>query len=190
MSTDLPKLRRRAHVAREESGASPLYLTLGGLRIMDDIAPLFLLPVTLSGGRRGPWSVQLEPQADLRFNECLVEWLRRTCDFEPEVLRRPPTDHSGIDMPRVFVELRAAMAARRLPFEVVVDARLALLEFSTMEMWRDLDDHWEALSENSVVAHLVTATADAPTATPCPSRSPPTPTSARSPCRYRRTVRR
>lgn len=161
LSTDLPKLRRRAHVAREESGASPLYLTLGGLQIMDDIAPLFLLPVTLSGGRRGPWSVQLEPQADLRFNECLVEWLRRTCDFEPEVLRRPPTDHSGIDMPRVFVGLRAAMAARRLPFEVVVDARLALLEFSTMEMWRDLDDHWEALSENSVVAHLVAAT-DAP----------------------------
>ena len=91
----------------------------------------------------------------MRFNECLVEWLRRTADFEPEVLRNPPTDHSGIDMARVFAELREAMAARRLPFEVVVDSRLALLEFSTLEMWRDLSDHWGELADNSVISHLL-----------------------------------
>ena len=54
LTRELPGLRRRAQVAREESGASPLYLTLGGLQIMDEIAPLFLLPVTLEGSRRGP----------------------------------------------------------------------------------------------------------------------------------------
>lgn len=91
----------------------------------------------------------------MRFNECLVEWLRRTADFEPEVLRNPPTDHSGIDMARVFAELREAMAARRLPFEVVVDSRLALLEFSTLEMWRDLSDHWGELADSSVISHLL-----------------------------------
>ena len=159
LRTALADLRRRAQLAHEELGTGALYLTLGALRITTDtggeaLAPLLLLPITLTGQRLGPHTIQLEPGAAVRANECLLEWLRRTNGFEPQVLMDPPLDGSGIDVPRLFAELRAALEHEGLPFEVVPDARIALLRFSTMQMWRDVHDHWRTFCSNPLVEHL------------------------------------
>ena len=164
LRTSLADLRRRAQLAHEELGASSLYLTLGGLRITTDagaeaLAPLLLLPITLTGARLGPYVIQLEPGASVRVNECLLEWLRRTCGFEPEVLRDPPVDEAGIDIRDLLARLRTALGDRDLPFEVVPDARIALLRFSTMQMWRDLGENWRTFGDNGLVRHLLEADA-------------------------------
>lgn len=162
LRTALSDLRRRAQLAREELGASALYLTLGALRITSDsgaeaLAPLLLLPVTLTGPRLGPHVIQLEPGAAVRPNECLLEWLRRTNKFEPEVLREPPLLDPGVDVPRLIEGLRKALHEAGLEFEVVPESRIALLKFSTMQMWRDVHDHWQEFTDNALVQHLVRA---------------------------------
>lgn len=150
----LQDMRRRATVVAEETGASPLYLTVGALRMDDRTAPLFLVPVVVEGPQLGPWTLHMEPGAEPRLNECLVEFLRREDGFSPTVLTSPPTDHAGLDVPRIFAELREALAGRRFPYEVVADMRLALLHFSTLTMWRDLHEHADVFTANPVVRHL------------------------------------
>lgn len=160
LRTALADLGRRAKLAHEELGASALYLSLGALRITNDagteaLAPLLLLPITLTGPRLGPHVIRLEPGASVRANECLLEWLRRASGFEPEVLRNPPLADPGVDVPRLLAGLREQLADRELPFEVVPDARIALLRFSTMQLWRDVHDNWQTFCDNPLVRHLV-----------------------------------
>ena len=58
-------------------------------------------------------------------------------------------------MPRVLHEVRTALAKSKHPFAVKPDVRLAILQFASIEMWRDLGAHWESFLENPVVHHLV-----------------------------------
>lgn len=156
LRTHLHDLARRAQVVREQSGAEPLYLTLGAMRIRGGAAPapLFLIPITLGGRRYGPWIIQREAQAEVRPNDSLIEWLRRTWNFHPDALSRPPRDESGVDLPAAVTRLRQELAARHLDAEVIPEARVALLAYSASEMWSDLTRHWRDFLGNPVVAHL------------------------------------
>ncbi len=172
LRTKLSAQLRQAQTVREETGASPLYFTIGALRYTAEsgasvIAPLYLLPIELRRTRPGAYAFSLSPGATVRANESLLELLRRTYRFEPDVLRDPPLDDSGIDLPGIFTTLRSQLAGRFLPFEVVADARLAILKFSTMDLWRDLRHNWVTFGENPLVKHLVEASGE-PFADPVP----------------------
>ncbi|WP_168582807.1 AAA domain-containing protein [Gephyromycinifex aptenodytis] len=166
MHQALTKLRRRAQIVNEESGASPLYLTVGALRVGDQLAPLFLIPIVIEGGRRGPWSIRMEAGSQPRLNECLVEYLRRRDGFAPGALVRPRADHAGIDVPWVIEDLRRALTRRRFPYEVVPDMRIVAVRYSTMRLWRDLRSNSAALSGNPLVHHLMQG--DGPFVDPVP----------------------
>lgn len=156
----LDGLRRKAKVVLEETGSNNLFVTLGALRWTDNrgnqaLAPLFLLPVHLEGRSGSTYRVTSEGDTAHLPNYCLIEKLRRDHEIEIPELETPPRDESGIDVPAILQAVRVAMTRNGKPFTVESDVRLAILQFSTLEMWRDVSDNWQQLMSNSVVRHLV-----------------------------------
>lgn len=156
----LVHLRRDAKAVKEESGATALFVSLGLLTWRagrDQVArsPLFLLPVELTGSRNRPYEIRLEPNAEIQPNHCLIEKLRQDFNLSLPQLEQPPTDDAGIDLPRVFRELRETFIQNRLDFGVEARSHLAILQFATLDMWRDLSENWEQLASSRIVNHLI-----------------------------------
>ncbi|MGQ0466145.1 MAG: DUF3320 domain-containing protein [Sporichthyaceae bacterium] len=173
----LTRLRGLAHRARtieEETGANNLYLTLGSLVWNVDgkplRSPLILVPVRLSTSARGQlYRVTLDESGAATPNYCLLEKLR-TVGLTIPKLAEPDLDHSGIDLPGVLQATREAIAATGLPYRVEPSADLAILAFAKFRLWKDLDEHWEAMLANPLVHHLV-HTPTHPFADPVPAPS-------------------
>lgn len=160
LGRSLDGLRRRAKTVFEETGSNNLFVTLGALRWKDArgkdaLAPLFLLPVHLDGRSGSTYRVTSEGDTAHLPNYCLIEKLRRDYEIEIPELTTPPRDDSGIDVPAVLQAVRRAMTLHGKPFTVESDVRLAILQFATLEMWRDVSENWQRLMSNSVVRHLV-----------------------------------
>jgi len=154
------KLQRAARTLLEETGNANLYLTVGALvhrtpSEKDARAPLFLLPVKIEGGSgRSPFEVRVDTTSVAAPNHCLVEWLRIKHDVRIEALENPGLDHSGIDIVSALPAIRDALVAHRLDMRIDEVATLAICQFSTFGMWRDLEHHWDILARNPVVEHL------------------------------------
>lgn len=156
----LDRLRRQAKVAIEETGNNALYVTIGALKWKDKsgkdaLAPLFLLPVRLEGRSGRGFTVTREGDEVALPNFCLIEKLRRDYGIEIPALEDPPRDESGIDIPAVLQTVRRTMSLHGKDFTVESHVRLAILQFATLEMWRDVSDNWELLAQNPVVHHLI-----------------------------------
>lgn len=156
----LDRLRRNCQLTIEETGANNLFLTLGALRWTDGkgsdaYAPLLLLPMKLTGNRKTPYHMAVAEGAEALPNYCLIEKLRRDFDLVIPALQDPPADETGVDVARIFQELRLALIEHQLPYTVEPHCRLALLQFATLEMWRDVTENWRQLMERPVVRHLV-----------------------------------
>ncbi|MBB2890647.1 DUF4011 domain-containing protein [Flexivirga oryzae] len=160
LGKSLDSLRRRAKTVFEETGSNNLFLTLGALRWKDNsgrdaLAPLFLLPVHLEGRKGSTYRVISEGDTAHLPNYCLIEKLHRDYEIDIPELSTPPRDDSGIDVPAILQAVRRAMTLAGQPFTVESDVRLAILQFSTLEMWRDVSNEWQRFMSNSVVKHLV-----------------------------------
>lgn len=156
----LDRLRRQSKTVLEETGANNLFLTFGALawrdkRGDDALAPLYLLPVKVAGRKGQRYTVRVEDGAEMLPNYCLIEKLRREQDLVIDELEHPPADESGIDIEAIFQRIRSVLTRHHLSFTVEPHVRLAILQFATLEMWRDISDNWEQLVENPVVKHLV-----------------------------------
>lgn len=167
--TKLTSLRREARSIQEETGANALYLSIGLLRWplsgsgsmkKEALSPLFLLPVELTGNTSRPYSIRVEPNSELKPNHCLIEKIRIEHGVSLPQLIEPPSDHNGIDVERVFVELRHTFLELGLPFSIEPEARLAIIKFSSLDMWRDVSENWRALMGNRLVEHLVNNSGD------------------------------
>ena len=169
--TDLPaatyptRLRALAHRARtvvEETGANNLYLALGMLVWSLDgrelRSPLVLVPVRLvTYGRSGEYRVELDDAGATTPNLSLLEKLRQVHGLQIPGLALSVDDGAGIDVDTALLSVRTALAGRGLPFRVEETAHLAVLQFATFRMWKDLDDSWQELLANPLVDHLVHA---------------------------------
>lgn len=160
----LTSLRRDAKSIKEDTGATALFVSLGLLKwksagtrgkAQEGRSPLFLLPVELTGSKTRPYAIRMEPNAEVQPNYCLIEKLRQEYDLTLPQLESPPADESGIDLPRVFQELRDAFLERGLDFAVEDRAHLAILQFASLDMWRDVGENWEELSKSPVVDHFI-----------------------------------
>lgn len=160
----MTNLRREAKSIKEETGATALFVSLGLLRwkssgsggaVREGRSPLFLLPVELTGSNTRPYSIRAEPNAGIQANYCLIEKLGQEYDLTLPQLENPPADESGIDLQRVFRELRELFLERRLDFSIEDSAHVAILQFASLDMWRDVGDSWKELTTNPVVDHLV-----------------------------------
>lgn len=157
------KLRYLAYKARtivEETGSNNLYLAFGTLRWKvadrDLRSPLVLVPVTLTTTSRGEsYRIALDEAGGSTPNYCLLEKLRLSFGLEVPQLQDPAEDASGIDLAGAFDGLRRALLDAGLPFRVEDTVDLAILQFAKFRLWKDLDEHWQTLSANSLVRHLV-----------------------------------
>ncbi|MHA7618118.1 DUF4011 domain-containing protein [Cellulosimicrobium cellulans] len=162
-TTQLRGLQRKARASLEETGTDSLYLTLGTLEWKEPTgskegrAPLFLMPVRLTGGRGGTaFTLELDDTRTLEPNFCLVEKLRVAWGLEIPELTEPGEDESGIDVAGALAAVRTTLLrAKAMTFRVEETSRLALLQFSTLEMWRDLRDSWPRFMERPAVKHLI-----------------------------------
>ncbi|WP_166790602.1 MULTISPECIES: DUF3320 domain-containing protein [unclassified Cryobacterium] len=163
------KLRYLANKARtivEETGANNLYLTFGMLhwRFNDRElrSPLVLIPVNMTSASRGSsYRLTIDEAGASTPNYCLLEKLRASFGLEIAGLATPGEDASGIDLGAAFTAVREAIAAAGLPFRVEETVELSILQFAKFRLWKDLDENWEALSQNSLVAHLINTPLDA-----------------------------
>ena len=157
------KLRYLAYKAKtivEETGSNNLYLAFGMLRWHfadhDLRSPLILVPVTLTTTSRGEtYRITLDEAGGSTPNFCLLEKLRLSFGLEVPQMQDPAEDASGIDLSATFDALRSALLAARLPFRVEETVDLAILQFAKFPLWKDLDEHWQTLSTNPLVRHLI-----------------------------------
>ncbi len=162
MDLRLVNLYRSAKHDLEEGGANTLFIAIGFLSWKESEhsekawkAPLILIPVVLE--RK---SVQAGFKLIMRddepiFNPTLIEMLR--ADYQitlPQLEGELPTDHSGLDIPKILQTVRAAIRDIK-GWEVTEEVVLSTFSFSKYLMWKDLQDNAELLKENSVVRHLI-----------------------------------
>jgi hypothetical protein len=153
-------LNRQVRTYTEETGASNLYLTLGALVHQNTagsaaLAPLFLIPVKVVGGRgNARFQIQVDTSQEATPNHCLVEWLRQVHNVEIDDLARPKLDASGLDIAHALSAISAGLIEADLPYTVVESSRLIIAKFSTYGMWKDLRDNWETFMEQPVFQHL------------------------------------
>lgn len=156
----LRTLKRDAESLEQETGSNYLFLAIGSLVHLkpsgeEARAPLFLLPVKVSGGTFLQFGFQAQDGESAIPNLCLVQWLRSTKGVRLPALEQPPTDDNGIAVDTAFAELRRQLAEEKLPFRIDESASLAILKFSTFQIWRDLDENWGSLLRSPIVEHLV-----------------------------------
>ena len=163
----LRSLQRRARTTAEETGANPLYVAAGlltweeagprGGRRRGGRAPLFLIPVTLTGGRgRTPFRILLDETRDPVANISLVEKLRADYGITLTPLLEPPSHDGHIDVLGTLEQLRRLLLDEELEnFTVHESAHLALAQFSTLDLWRDLSENWQHFMARPHLRHLV-----------------------------------
>lgn len=158
----LINLARKAKSDLQEGGANTLFLAVGFLRWKkspDDVksyrAPLLLLPIRLIRRSAGADHRLSHHEDDVRFNATLLQFLQRDFGLRiPGLEGDLPQDASGIDVPRIFALIRAAV--RDAPgFEVVEDAAISTFSFAKFLMWKDLVDRTDDLRRNRLVKHLI-----------------------------------
>ncbi|WP_278266151.1 DUF4011 domain-containing protein [Nocardia sp. AG03] len=156
----LKGLAKAARTLREETGSANLYLTLGALihrapNGTETRAPLFLLPVRIIGGAgRKPFQIVADSTEVATPNRCLVEWLRLKHHVTIDALEAPQLDDSGLDMTAVLRGIRKALVDYELDLRIDEVATLAICQFSTFGIWKDLAESWDTVERSALVRHL------------------------------------
>jgi hypothetical protein len=163
LETTLINLLRKAKNDLEEGGSNTLFLALGMLSWKENPedkitykAPLILIPIELTRkSARAPVKLRQLADEDPLFNLTLIEFLDTEHSINLSHLREDlPEDESGIDVARIWQEVRDAVSEQK-GFEVVEECVIASFSFAKFLMWKDLRDRIQDLKENPFVAHLV-----------------------------------
>jgi len=162
LESRLIELHRQVRNDLAEGGTNTLFLAVGFLRWKkkpeDDRAyraPLLLVPVKLERRSASSRFTLGFHEDEPRFNATLLQFLERDFDLKlPQFGGELPTDHSGIDVPRVLGMMRQAV--RNVPgMEVLDETALSTFSFAKFLMWKDLTERTDALRQNRVVRHLI-----------------------------------
>lgn len=153
------KLYRDARRDLEEMGCNTLFVAVGFLRWnrpaekeVSHLAPLLLIPVTLSRSAQGYRLRSAEGES--RINLTLLELLRQEFDITlPELEGELPHDNHGLDMARILEIVRMATAEQG---DWLVEERcsLGIFSFAKYLMWRDMMERRDDLMQNAVVGHI------------------------------------
>ena len=159
----LQSLATSAQTSLEETGSNNLHLALGTLVWRTDgrrlHSPLVLVPVNLE--REGDtFGLVLDEAGVSTPNYSLLARFEADTGVDLEELRDPVRDAHGIDIRATVQALSQRLAGSGLDAVVEPTAHLGLFGFSTYRMWRDLDEHWQQLSANPVVARLMGSDGD------------------------------
>lgn len=154
-------LIRSSKNSLEENGTNTLYLALGFLKWFETekskkerYAPLIMIPVDIVKklGNKG-YVIRVrddEPQ----INITLLEFLRQFYGITISGLDPLPQDDSGIDVPLILKTIRIGIM-NQTGWDVEEVAYIGLFSFSRFVMWNDIRNRSNDLSENKVVASLI-----------------------------------
>ena len=170
LSGKLSKIKSARDEILLRNGTNSLFLTLGSLSFQETtsfrgkasgknwLAPLYLYPVLLEGGRGSPFTLRLDPNGSITPNYCLREKLRREpYNLDLAELEYPETDEFGIDFDKMFGSIEARIRDKKLDnFELQRRCVLGVFNYSRFRLWKDLRDDWEKMRDtNPVVKHLM-----------------------------------
>jgi Protein of unknown function (DUF4011)/AAA domain/REase_MTES_1575 len=168
LDTSIAALRRKAREIESQTGSNNLFLTIGALQWTEppsagmrkregmSTAPLFLIPIRITGTPSTSYRITADEGVEVTPNYCMLEKLRQTFDLVIPELETPDLDGSGIDVTSTLAAVRKALGEKRLNDVIVQEsAHLAVLNFATFRLWKDMRDHWQQFVQNDVVRHLV-----------------------------------
>lgn len=162
LKAGIVELFRKAKSDLEEGGANTLFLAIGMLKWRESDssttwhqAPLLLVPVRLERATAANAPKLTRHTDDTVFNMTLLEMLRQDFDLRiPAAEGELPTDGHGIDVNGVLTAVRGAI--RDVPgWEVLDDMVLSTFSFAKYLMWKDLNDHTDALRNTPFVKHMI-----------------------------------
>lgn len=146
----------------EESGANTLYIACGFLKwyrrnVREQRAfraPILLLPVRLTRPTVKAGFTLRGSDEEPRLNMTLLELLKTEFGLTiPELEGELPTDKSGLDVPKIFNIVRAAIDAQP-GWEVDELCVLGTFSFTKYLMWKDLCDRRTDLLRNPIVSQI------------------------------------
>jgi hypothetical protein len=159
-------LKKLADDIEADSATNQLFLTIGtlawtapainGSAAKDVRSPLFIVPVRLSGNAHSGFGITLDAEGDITPNYCLVEKLRSELKLQIPELETPELDEFGIDVNRTISQIRRQLSESRYSsIRVDEEAQIAVLDFATFRVWKDLRSNWKLFAKNPVVDHLI-----------------------------------
>ena len=74
-------------------------------------------------------------------------------------MENPNLDDSGIDVENMIATIRRQLGTSKFAsMRIEEEAQLAVLDFATFRMWKDIHSNWQLFSKNVVVDHLINST--------------------------------
>jgi hypothetical protein len=158
-------LKKYADETEAESASNQLFMTIGSL-VWDSPgegnsykqvrSPLFVVPVRLGGSAATSFTITLDKDGEISPNYCMLEKLRSEIGLRIPELERPNLDDSGIDVANTISIIRRYLSESKFAsVRVEEEAQLAVLDFATFRMWKDIQANWQLFSKNPVVHHLI-----------------------------------
>jgi hypothetical protein len=158
-------LKKLADETEAESATNQLFLTIGSL-VWDSPgegnsykqvrSPLFVVPVRLGGTAATSFTITLDKDGEISPNYCMLEKLRSEIGLRIPELERPNLDDSGIDVENTISIIRRFLGESKFAsVRVEEEAQLAVLDFATFRMWKDIQANWQLFAKNPVVHHLI-----------------------------------
>lgn len=157
----LARLYRQTRIQLEESGASPLFLTLGLVKWCEDeagerahYAPLVLLPVSLQK-KRAPKGYTLTLREDEpSINIALLSYLKANFDIAVPLGDSLPRGDAGLNLALIFNAVRRAIMDRH-GWEVLESAALTTVSFGRFVLWNDIKNRKDIIGQNALVSALL-----------------------------------
>lgn len=161
LNNSVVNLYRTSRLALEENGANVLYIAIGILKWYETpqserprYAPLILFPVEIVRKSALKGYVIRSREEEPIMNITLLEMMRQDFGINIGGLEVLPKDESGVDVRVVFSIIRQAIMSHSR-WDVEEQAILGTFSFSKFVMWNDIHTNAAKLTENKVVASLV-----------------------------------
>lgn len=162
-------LKKLADDTESESATNQLFLTIGTLvwespgdcgRASKQVrSPIFVVPVRLGGTAATGFTITLEQGGEISPNYCLMEKLRSELGLRIAELENPNLDEFGIDIENTIATVRRQLGTSKFSsMRIEEEAQLAVLDFATFRMWKDIHSNWKLFAKNVVVDHLINST--------------------------------
>lgn len=161
LNASLTHLYRSSRLSLEENGANTLYISLGMLKWFETpeserprYAPILLMPVEIIRKSAQKGYVIRTREEETMMNITLLEMLRQDFGISIGGLENLPKDESGVDVKMVFNIIRQGIMTKPR-WDVEDQIFLGTFSFSKFIMWNDIHRNSEKLSENKIVASLI-----------------------------------
>lgn len=161
LNASLTHLYRSSRLSLEENGANTLYISMGMLKWYETpeserprYAPILLMPVEIIRKSSQKGYVIRTREEETMMNITLLEMLRQDFSIDIGGLENLPKDESGVDLKMVFNIIRQSIMTKP-KWDVEEQIFLGTFSFSKFIMWNDIHRNSEKLSENKIVASLI-----------------------------------